>query len=153
MNNTYSHEVFTYNGVIITPQEISKNKIMILVSGDQEGGGKTIAVTVQENMFDDEGNLLIEYDGEAIEMADNIIDIMNPNDDGLHAEYLLTVGADGVVMMLFSIPHFSEHTISITSIAQVVEALGGVTAIILYLAIIGLVALVYVVPIWVYRRK
>jgi hypothetical protein len=55
--------------------------------------------------------------------------------------------------ILVSIPHFSEHEITIYSVAgNVVEALGGITAVIVYIAICMVVAAVFVCSIYLRRR-
>jgi hypothetical protein len=44
-------------------------------------------------------------------MADDINDVLDPNNDGSHPEYLIVLGSNGT-QLLVSIPHFSEHSIT-----------------------------------------
>lgn len=118
----YEKFVLIYNGISITPIEIKDNNISLLIDGDENSNGRTLVVNLAQGVFDFEENLTIEYDGEVIRMADNISDVLDPNNDGSHPEYLITIGANGI-QILVSIPHFSEHQISIfsTSIQDFVE--------------------------------
>ena len=122
------------------------------MSGDEYISGKTIAINVDQDMFDINGNIDIKYDGENVKIADDIYDILNPNDDGSHSEYLITIGAEGI-KLLISIPHFSEHTITISSVAEVVDALGGPAAVILYITVFAIVAIIYIAPIIFVEKK
>ena len=151
-NQQFSHEVILYGSINIVPQEVTKGKITFLVSGYEKSTGKTIAMIIDEDMFDSFGNLVVTYDGEPISMADNISDILDPNDDGINAEYLITMGQE-VNEILISVPHFSEHTITISSISEVVEAIGGVTALFLYITIIGILGILYFIPILKSKRR
>jgi len=66
---------------------------------------------VEIKNLDPSSEILVKYDGESIDMADDITDILDPNDDGSHPEYLIVIGSDGA-QLLVSIPHFSEHSIT-----------------------------------------
>ncbi|UCH72304.1 MAG: hypothetical protein JSW62_01795, partial [Thermoplasmatales archaeon] len=87
----------------------------LLVNGNETSGGKTIVITIGMGIFNFEEDIVIEYDGESIRMADDLSDALDPNDDGSHPEYLITIGSNGA-QILVSIPHFSEHSISIYSL-------------------------------------
>lgn len=56
--------------------------------------------------------LSVRFDNETIELADDLDDVLDPNDDEGTAEYLLLVGGDEV-QVLVSVPHFSPHTIEV----------------------------------------
>jgi len=64
-------------------------------------------------------------------MADDVADVLDPNDDGLHAEYILTVGTNGT-QLIISIPHFSIHEISILSLKDVVEKISSTNGVLIY---------------------
>jgi len=148
----YQSEVTIYKGVEIKPVEIAQGKVSLIVSGDEYGGGKTIAITVDPSLFENAKDIVVKYDGEAISMADNITDVLNPNDDGAHAEYLITFGANATEILI-SIPHFSEHEITIYSVAgAVVNTLGGVNAVLTYVAICAVAAVLFVGTIYIRRR-
>jgi len=110
-NKSFQHEIMIYNGVKIPQLDVEAGKVSFIVSGDENSTGKTIAINVDSSVFDVTSEIVVEYDGELIEMADDINDVLNPNDDGSHPEYLITIGANGT-QLLVSIPHFSEHSIA-----------------------------------------
>lgn len=131
-------EIILYNGVSITPVDISSNKVSLTVSGDEGMLGKTIAINAPQSILDDSKQLTVMYDAEQINMANDIADILNPNDDGSLPEYYV-VTENGGKQVLVSIPHFSEHSITVSS---VIEALGGTTVIAAYV-VIAVVAAVF----------
>ncbi len=148
----YQPEVTIYKGVEIKPVEVVQGKVSLIVSGDEHGGGKTIAITVDPSLFENAKDIVVKYDGEPISMADNITDVLNPNDDGSHAEYLITFGANATEILI-SIPHFSEHEITIYSVAgAVVNTFGGVNAVLTYVAICAVAAVLFVGTIYIRRR-
>lgn|GEM_PF-1185291 len=151
-NSQYEHEITIYDGINIRPVEITRGKISLIVSSNESSVGKTIAITVDKDMFNTAENIVVEYDGEAISMAENISDVLNPNNDGLHAEYLFTYGANATEILI-SIPHFSEHEITIFSLAgEAIETLGGVTAVLLYITICVVAAVFFIGAIFIRRR-
>jgi len=109
--NIFEHNISIYNGVEIKNLDIKKGSISFTVSGNETGGGKTIVIDIVGSVFDPSSEILVKYDGESIDMADDITDILDPNDDGSHPEYLIVIGSDGA-QLLVSIPHFSEHSIT-----------------------------------------
>lgn len=68
------------------------------------------------------GELRVLYDGLAIEAAASVEDVLNPDDDGLQAEFAVVVGDEGA-QLLVSVPHFSVHTISVQDVSQLVSGL------------------------------
>ncbi len=151
-NSEYEHEITIYDGVNISPVKIFEGELSLIVSGNEYSTGKTIAITVDQNLFGNTQDLTVKYDGESIEMADNISDVLNPNNDGLHAEYLIMLGANGIEILI-SIPHFSEHEITILGLAgEVIETLGGITAVLLYITMCAVAAVVFIGTIYIRRR-
>lgn len=151
-NKTYEHKISIYDSVNITKLDAKNGEVSFTVSGNESRTGKTVVINVNSSMFNSDKNIAVKYDGENIKMADDINDVLNPNDDGSNPEYFVSVGANGTQISV-SIPHFSEHEITIYSLAEnVVEALGGVTAMIIYIAICMVAAVVFVSSIYV-RRK
>jgi len=149
--NTFEHDVFTYNGVTITPVLIQKNQLQVIVSGDELSGARTVLLTIDPTLFDTD-DLQVTFDGQPISIAESLEDAMDPNNDGSNPEYYLVVTGSDITAFV-TVPHFSDHTISIQSLSQVVEAVGGITAVIMYIVIIGIVGIVYIIPIWVFKRK
>ena len=96
-------------------------------------------------MLSDLDSLVVTYDGETIEEftdVEEFFDIQGNTDLGW-LRFLTTTG----LYVFVRVPHFSEHTITISSVAEssagVVEAIDGVTAIILYVASSAIVFFVF----------
>jgi hypothetical protein len=89
-------------------------KVEVRVSSEA-AGGKTIVINVDNNTLPisslEEIKLL--FDDEEIELADDYEDVLVPSGEDA-AEYLVLLGENGI-QVLVSIPHFSEHTITITT--------------------------------------
>ena len=153
----YEYDIMIYDGVSIEVTYLSFGKMSLIVSGDEHSSGRTIAILTDLEMFNTTSDFAVEYDGESIKMADNISDVLNPNDDGIHAEYLMTIGTDGIEILI-SIPHFSEHEIMIYTmqpegpIDEIVESVGGINAIMLYISICIVASVLFVGTIYM-RRK
>jgi hypothetical protein len=144
ISNDLENDAILYNNLLsFKSVSIDKNEISLIISGDESLSGKTLVINAETGFFDNEGNLLIKYDGETIRLADDINDVLNPNDDGSFPEYLIVEGALGV-QIIISIPHFSDHEISITSLADVIEAVGGLTAFIMYIVICAVTAVIFI---------
>ena len=119
INKNIGNYVHIYNdGLTINATNITGNKISLKISGNEDVTGKTIEINVHGDIFYDPNNLIIEYDGEGIRMADDLKDVLNPDDDGSHPEYWIIYDANGT-HILVSIPHFSEHEITVYSLAPV----------------------------------
>ncbi len=142
----YNSAVVTYDELNINMKTISKNKIALIVNGDEDLTGKTIVIT--PDYFTIHSQFSIEYDGIIISEADDLADALDPKNDGSHPEYILTPRGEIIV----SIPHFSEHEITIHFIEETVEFLTGPLAIMWYilLIIVGAIGLaVHLRSIWI----
>ncbi len=145
-------KIFLQNeDITIKSLGIDDNKLSILVSGEDSTTGKTIVINTESGYFKNTDNIIINYDGELIKIADDINDILNPSDDSSRAEYLILQGADGV-QILVSIPHFSDHQITIYSVSEIVETLGGTTAIMIYIIVCLVTTTIFVGTIHLRRR-
>lgn len=129
-NGDILSEEMRYADVTITPHSIdTKNKRMkFVVDGETETGNTVVIFTIDKSALtlDD---ITVEYDGEVVGMADDIDDILDPSNEDT-PEYLVMIGANEI-QILVSMP-LSAHTIAISS---VVKAVGGIIAVILYVAI------------------
>ncbi|MEA2053918.1 MAG: hypothetical protein U9O96_02195 [Candidatus Thermoplasmatota archaeon] len=98
----------------------TSKKAEFTVSGDEHTAGKTIKVNIGKGVLSVQG-LRVMFDGKEIPMAEDIADVLNPNDDGLQPEYVLVnvnSKSGGEFFLLISIPHFSVHDITIESIVK-----------------------------------
>jgi len=105
--------IFFYDNINITFLKVDQSNISLTVDGNETSNGKTIVVNIDKNFFSNDKIYLI-YDGQPIRLAENISDVLNPNDDGSNPEYIITYGANGT-QVLISIPHFSQHEINLLS--------------------------------------
>jgi uncharacterized GH25 family protein len=150
--------VTTYNTPLsITIESATAEKLSIVVAGPEGTTGKIITVRFGPGTLDDMNNVSVLYDNEFISRVSFDAIFQGGNDTNATAKWtsVLAVDSEGnqTLYCLIRIPHFSEHTITISSIAKVVAAIGGITAVILYITVIGVVALIYVVPIWYFQKK
>jgi len=109
-----------YANVTIKNGTLSPEKAEFTVSGDDHTTGKTVKINVGKDAMSSK-NLKVTFDGEEIPMADSLADVLDPNNDGLQPEYVkvnVTSGNGNEFFLLVSIPHFSEHTITLESLAK-----------------------------------
>ncbi len=124
-----------FGNVTVVPAKIEKGKIVLKVSGNCYGG-KIIKVNLgKEICLSDK--IIIKYDGKLIEKADNFEDILNPDDDGSNPEYYQLASEEGT-FLLITIPHFSEHIISIEFVVK--NIINNILAIVFGIVIILLAA-------------
>jgi len=122
-----------YNNVTIRNETLSRKQADFIISGDHHTTGKTVKINIGQNVFST-NKLEVLFDGEPISLADDLEDVLNPNDDGLQPEYVMvnvTAGGGDEFFLLVSVPHFSEHRITIRSVIQnpVFFAIAAVSAI------------------------
>jgi len=150
IENNLESDIVLYDELLsISTLSIDHGSISLVINGDDDlPGGKTIVINAEKGVFDENGNIMLTYDGETILTADDFTDILNPNDDNYRAEYLIVEGSNGI-QILVSIPHFSSHAINIYSM---VEALGGTTAVMFYIVTCIIAASIFTVSVFV-RKK
>lgn len=93
--------------------------VVLLVSSDDERG-RTVVVHLDPALFDGADDLEVLFDGEPIELASNLDDVLDPTNDGGKAEAVLLVGQDEV-QALVSVPSFSVHTIEVQGLGSLTE--------------------------------
>lgn len=88
------------------------------IEAPDDAPGTTVTLSLDESKL---GNvsvteagdkLAVKFDNQTIPMADDLDDVLNPEDDNGSAEYLLLVGSDKVEILV-SVPHFSPHTVEV----------------------------------------
>ncbi len=123
---------------------VVNHRVDLEVSSDLKGG-RTVLLNISHEVLPP-GQLRVLFDNQEIPMADDYADVLNPDDDE-SAEYLILVGAKGA-QVLVSIPGFSTHTITITTLpTQPVAQLPP-----LGVAVFGGIALVAAVAFIVWRN-
>jgi len=142
-------EQIVYTDITISSKMDEKNKEITLIVMSENVTGKTIMFSLPKTLFKMDW-IVIKYDGIQINKANNLSDVLNSSDDGPDSEFYVIESENNAFLMFVSIPFFSEHTITIASI---VEAVGGITMVIMYIAIIAIVGILYVVPIIYFQKK
>lgn len=140
-DDVYESQVVSYNDISIDPTNINEEQIKFIVDGDENAAGKTIVITVED--FALEQDIVVSYDGKPIDEADSIVDVLNPYDDGINAEYHKVQDPDGT-KILVSVAHFSEHEITISALEKIVKPLTDVNAVLLYVVIAVIAALIFI---------
>lgn len=141
-----SQDVQIYNEkVSIDSLQSKKDSISFQVSAPKGTDGDTIAIRLDSTALSDLSNPQLYYDGEPLTKV-GFNDLLNVEDQITEALWtsVLTIDENGktAVYVLLYTP-FSEHSIMISSI---VEGIGGVTALIFYMAISGIVLGVFFSP-------
>jgi hypothetical protein len=92
--------------------EVQNRKIVLIVDSNTPRG-KTITVDLDSKSLPITKieEVAVIFDGEKIKMADDLADVLNPNDDE-KPEYFILWGSKGAQVFI-SIPSFSAHTIEI----------------------------------------
>lgn len=101
-----------FGNVHIYPLKLEKGKIVLGVSGDEKAGGKIIKINLGKKvcLSDD---FQIKFDDRVVKEASSLDDILNPDDDGLNPEYYVLATKQEGIILLISVPHFSNHILSI----------------------------------------
>jgi|GEM_PF-3832615 len=124
----------------------SGEMIELKVSSDTVENGSIILINIGSDLLSSANTFVVLYDGVGIGLADDYADIIDSQNENV-AEYIFVTGANGV-QILISIPHFSTHSITISSLPTqpvadtspwVAAALGIVVA----TALIGSAWLIY----------
>lgn len=108
--------------------------VSFTVVADDGTSGTILVIRIGEGVLSDLDNITVTFDGESINestVIEKFFDIQN-NSTPSWLGFLTKTG----LYIFVRIPHFSEHTITISSIiGEVVEVLGGPVAVMLYIVI------------------
>lgn len=120
----------------------TEGNITFTISAEDGTSGTVVLIRIGEGVLEDLDNLSVTYDGKNISEFTDIEEFFdikgNPN-----LGWLRVLTKTGLYLFV-RVPKFSEHTITITSISEIVEIVGGINAIILYIVIAIIVAVVFV---------
>jgi len=145
-----TEKITIYRDIDVEVLEKTKQTLSFKVSG--EGSGAIFVISLHETRFSDITNIEVTYDGATIEMG-NIADIFDLQGDAPTYGVLITQNevGDQVLNVLLFVHHFSEHTITISS---VVEAISILTAALLFISVTIAAILIFIVPVYhFYFRK
>lgn len=142
-NGNVTEDLVSYGNVTMRTLRAERGNLTLEIEGHGFDGRVVVLNAdgriVGASKADD---LTILFDGEPIAHASTIADILDPDDDGLKAEYYVVfdLGTE-TFQVLVSVPHYSVHILSVmTALPQLTPSIVlGVTAGILVLAASGFV--------------
>lgn len=110
-------DVVSYGNVTMQTIKAERGNLTLQVEG-HGFDGRVLVLNVDGRVVGasraDDLNIL--FDNASISRADNITDVLDPDDDGLRAEYYIVFDpAQEVFQVLVSVPHYSVHTLSVTT--------------------------------------
>lgn len=111
--SVYKKTIVLYDDILIDPINVTAENVTFQVNGEEYVSSKTIVLYLENGLFNMSRNLTIRYDGFTLNPADDLDDVLNPDDDGSNPEYLFINSTNNGSIVLVSIPHFSQHKISI----------------------------------------
>ena len=124
---------------VLEAQSLKTGNVSFTISGEGEG---TMLVIYLTGVGDPE-QVIVNYDGEPIEQATDLFSFF----DTQHEEegwIILTSEKFDESVAFVKIPHFSEHTITISSLSEAVEAIGGIDALLTYMAIAAVITIMFI---------
>ena len=142
-------EIITYNDVTINIESLTKEQLSFIVNNSEGVGGKIITIRFGPGTLQDMKNISVLYDNQSISWV-SFDAIFTPTSALMNATWtsVLAIDAEGaeILYLLIWVPHFSEHTISIISFTQLVEAFDIITIAIFYSAISIIVVVFFFSP-------
>ncbi|HEX2022162.1 MAG TPA: hypothetical protein VHH36_05575 [Candidatus Thermoplasmatota archaeon] len=127
-------DVVSYGNVTLTTLRAERGNLTVQVEG-HGFSGRVIVLNVDGRVLGaaEADKLDVKFDHEPIAQADDLVDALDPDNDGLKAEYYLVFDPmQEAFQLVVSVPHYSVHTLSIASIVPlpppsvVVGVLAGV---------------------------
>ncbi len=145
-------ETVTYysEDIYVTLNSIEENEINFLIGSEEEIEGKFIIVNIGKGSLSDLNNIVLKFDGEEISEFSNIEEFFSLDDDQQKG-WMRVLTTEGLYIFI-RVPHFSEHTISISSF---VETFFSPIAILFYtiICLIGISSFMYPFVIWPYKIR
>lgn len=111
-------DVVQYGNVTLTTVKAERGNLTLLVDG-QGFDGRVLVLNVDGRVIgaSQREDLQVLFDNETIQQADTLQDVLDPDDDGLDAEYYVVFDpAAQAFQMIVSVPHYSVHTLSVTTL-------------------------------------
>lgn len=106
---------FQHQDLEIEVKATAREKVELTLNSDVENG-KTIILDIDNLTLPvyEVGEISVLFDGEEISLADDYEDVLDPAGENL-PEYLILAGGKGI-QVLVSVPRFSPHTLTITTL-------------------------------------
>ena len=141
-------DVVSYGNVTLHTVKAERGNLTLLIDG-HGFDGRVLVLNVDGRIVgaSKADDLSVLFDNETITLASSIQDVLDPDDDGLAAEYYVVFDpAEEAFQLLVSVPHYSLHTLSVTTLLQ--SAPPSVIA-----GVIGGVVLLAASGVVLFRRK
>lgn len=119
VNTTTEKSIFLFSDEFNIDVNTINNTVMFTVSAENGTNGTILVVRIGEGVLSDLDNVTITYDGNTLQEWTDIVtffDIASNPDPG----WLRTKTVQGLYVFI-RVPHFSGHTITITSLVQLFE--------------------------------
>lgn len=142
-------DVVSYGNVTMKTLKAERGNLTVLVEG-HGFEGRVLVLNVDGRILGaskaDQLHLL--FDNETMRPADSLTDVLDPDDDGLMPEYYVVFDTGiEAFQLLVSVPHYSVHTLSVTtSLADLVKPS-------VLVGIVAGVALLVPTALLLFRRK
>jgi hypothetical protein len=150
-----STEIVTYDGTIgISTDAATAERYEFTINGTENSTGRILVIRFGPGTLQNTKNMTVLYDNETIPWVDFDTlykgKLVETNNSTAVWTNVLTIDQNGdeIVYFLLRIPHYSTHTITITTIHQIIEAVGGPLAVLVYVAIGILVTVMFVYPVF-----
>lgn len=111
-------DVVSYGNVTLKRIKAEKGELTVQVDGHGLDG-RVIVLNVDGRVIGaaSKDQLRMTYDNETIAEAANLTDVLDPDDDGLHAEWYVVWDPEvEAFQVIVSVPHYSVHTLSLTTV-------------------------------------
>ncbi|MDD5502939.1 MAG: hypothetical protein PHH26_05690 [Candidatus Thermoplasmatota archaeon] len=116
--------------------------------GSDEEAGKVLAITVDNETLN-QGALKVTYDGAEIQLVDNwgdLVAALKKSDTENGTAVYLVRPCEGGYRVFIAVPHFSDHTITIQGMAEVIKPVA-------VYVVLGAIAVVIIAAVVLFRRR
>lgn len=117
------HDSVSYGNVTLTTVKAERGNFTFLIDGHGfEGRVLVFNLDGRALGAEREEDLDIRFDNETILQADSIQDVLDPDNDGLKAEYYVVFDPQTqTFQLLVSVPHYSVHVLSVGTLIQQIQ--------------------------------
>ena len=150
-----SNEIVYFSDEIdIYELKTQENTFSFKVSASNNTPSKIVFIEIEDDLFadaTDSNNFVVKFDDGKI-LRKSLSYVLNSNHSDATYAVLSSYDQNGEQTFYFAvyIPHFSEHTIEISSL---IEKIGGINNLIYYLSASVIFVLLLVIPIYVIEKK
>jgi len=132
------------NNIVLKVENTTNDAVNMTVSASSQSGPKVILINLNSTTIDVANikYLHIMYDGQPITPAVSVSDVLHPTSSS-QPHFAILVTQSGA-QILISIPHFSTHTITITSLSKVIPSVPEFGPLAAIVSIVGIFSVVII---------